>query len=304
MKTKILVTGAGGFIGSHVARRLAKDGHSVIGLDNGFTSTHDKIKGVKLIKGDITNPHDLEKTGNDFKVVVHLAGLLGTNEIAQLGLIQLANQVNINGTVNILDFCKKIGASLIFATKPNPRNWINPYTITKQAAEDYCLMYANEYKVNTIALSLFWVFGPEQRQEPVNKFIPTFMKYALTNQPIPIWNNGRQIIDCVYIDDVTEAFSRAVKRLISKDHPIGFTRIDIGTGVPVSVLEVANTVIKLTHSNSKFKFLGKRLGEPYDSAIIANTATCKRELGFIPEIKLEKGLKKCLSWFKKRYKHK
>jgi len=294
---KILVTGAGGFIGSHVALRLAKEGHQIIGFDNGFTATHNQINKVKMIKGDVTNFKEVEKAGKNCQVIVHLAGLLGTNEIAQYGQIPLANLVNINGTVNVLDLCRKNKAKHIFATKPNPQEWMNPYTITKQSAENYCQMYSNEYKVQTIALSLFWVYGKEQRQEPVNKFIPTFMKYALEKKPVPIWNDGKNIIDCCYIDDIVEAFTKAVKYKIKEK----FLKIDVGTGIPVTIEEVAGLVNKLTGNKAGFKYIGKRLGEPYGSALIADTSFGKRYLKFVPSITLETGLKLCLPWFKEKF---
>jgi len=292
---KVLVTGSGGFIGSHVCEGLVKAGHEVYGMDNGFTSTHDKLKGVTLVKADVRGDfNDIPSVD----VVVHLAGLLGTNEIAELGQIKLANDVNINGTVNILDYCKKNKARLVFATKPNPRTWCNPYTITKMAAENYCIMYAQEYKVPTIALSLFWVYGNEQRQEPVNKFIPTFMKNSIQGKPIPIYNGGEQIIDCCYIDDIVEAFVRAVS-LKTEER---WLRIDVGTGIPVTINEVAQMVLKLTKGKKGTRSIGKRLGEPVGSALVADSSMCKRVLGFVPSIPLEKGLRKCLPWFVKKFK--
>ena len=95
---------------------------------------------------------EIEKSGK-CDIVVHCAGILGTNEIAELGIISKANDVNINEIVNILEYCRKHNAKHIFATKPNPEDWMNPYTITKQA-ENYCQMYWNEYKITTIAFSL------------------------------------------------------------------------------------------------------------------------------------------------------
>jgi len=293
---RILITGIGGFIGSHIATRLVREGHEVVGIDNGFTATHNKIRGAKIIKGDVTIPEDIEKAGK-CDVVVHTAGLLGTNEIAELGQIQLANNVNINGTVNVLDYCKEYKARHIFATKPNPLDWMNPYTITKMAAEHYCIMYAEEYGVETTALSLYWVYGKEQRQEPVNKFVPTFMKHALEGKPIPVWNDGKQIIDCCYIDDIVEFFVRAINNPIK-----GYIKIDVGTGIPVTVLEVVEKIIKLANSKSKPKFIGKRLGEPIGSALVANTSLGKRFFDFVPSISLDEGLKETLGYYKKIFR--
>jgi len=295
---KVLVTGARGFIGSHVVRALLGNGHEVVGLDNDFTASHEMAE-IKTQRVDVTSYDQVLDAARDCDVIVHLAGLLGTHEIAELGQINLANSVNIGGTVNVLEACRITGADLVFATKPNPRDWLNPYTITKQAAEDYCEMYANEYGVNTIALSLFWVYGPGQRQEPVNKFIPTFFRNALEGKPIPIWNTGHQVIDCCYVADIAEAFARAVglAQLSNK----GYTRVDIGTGVPVTVLDVANEVIAQTGSKTWTTFLGKRHGEPNDSYIIADTVPCEEYLGFIPGIHLEEGVSLCLPHYKEKY---
>ena len=289
---RVLITGIKGFIGSHVAKRiLNEDDIQIIGLDNGYTATDKMLDGISIIQGDIANYEDIEKCGK-CDVVIHCAGILGTNEIAEMGIINKANSVNINGTVNILEYCRKHNAKHIFATKPNPEDWMNPYTITKQAAENYCQMYWNEYKVTTIALSLLWVYGKEQRQEPVNKFVPTFMKYAIENKSVPIWNTGEQIIDCCYIEDIAEAFYRAMK----SDYQ-GYIKLDVGTGVPVTVNEVANMVIKLVHSNSELEYIGKRLGEPVETAIVADTSHTKRLFDYVPSTTLEDGLLDCKDWF-------
>jgi len=289
---KVLITGIKGFIGSHIAKRILEEKNiEIIGLDNEYTATDKILDGISIIQGDVTKYEDIEKCGK-CDVVIHCAGILGTNEIAEMGIINMANDVNINGTVNVLEYCKKYGSKHIFATKPNPKDWMNPYTITKQAAENYCQMYWNEYKVTTIALSLLWVYGKEQRQEPVNKFIPTFMKYGIENKPIPIWNTGEQIIDCCYIEDIAEVFYRAVK----SDYQ-GYIKLDVGTGFPLTVNEVANMVIKLLNSNSELDYLGKRLGEPIETAIVADTSHTKRLFDYVPSTTLEEGLLHCRDWF-------
>ena len=103
---RALITGINGFIGSHVAKRLLDENIDIIGLDNGYTATDKALKDVPIIEGDITKYNDIEKCGK-CDIVMHCAGILGTNEIAEMGIINKANDVNINGTVNLLEYCRK-----------------------------------------------------------------------------------------------------------------------------------------------------------------------------------------------------
>ena len=123
------------------------------------------------------------------------------------------------------------------------------------------------------------------------------MRRALANEPVPIWNTGNQVIDCCHIDDVAEVFVRAVEReLVDK-----FVRMDVGPGQPVTVKEVAQKVIDLAGSTAGMEFVGKRLGEPVLSNIVADTSQCEQYFGFVPSISIDEGLGRCIDWFKEKY---
>ena len=292
---KIFITGVKGFIGSHVARRLVKEGHEVVGFDNNFIEFFKQIKGITVFDGDVRDRNAVVTLGVNSDVVIHFAGILGTNEIEEQGLTQLANEVNINGTVNVLELCKREQAHMIMVSLSN--NWLNPYTITKKAADMYCQMYQQEYGVNVTIMSLLWIYGKEQRQEPVNKLIPTFMKHAIQNTDLPVWNTGKQEIDLCHIDDVVEVFVRAVNKRLP-----GYNRIEVGSGVKTSVNDVAKKVIEVTGSKSKLAYIGKRLGEPLGVTYASDNKALKDKLDYTPKIMLDEGLKKCVDWYKEQYK--
>ncbi len=138
MSYKVLVTGGTGFLGSHLAERLIGLGYEVTTFDNHFTGDN-IIEGANMVTGDIVDPLPIDALVSNSDFVFHLAGILGTSET--LDIIQRANSVNINGTVNVLQACTKYNVPVVFASKPNPPGFLNPYTITKMAAEAYCLMY-------------------------------------------------------------------------------------------------------------------------------------------------------------------
>jgi len=291
---EVLITGGTGFIGYHLTKRLLKDGHNVTILDNMSTGKN-TIDGVELIKGDVLDFELVDKSIEDKDLVIHLAGILGTSEMMEM-VIKSAN-VNIIGTLNILEACKKHNAMMIFSSKPNPLDWVNPYTITKLAGEMYCQMYYDVWGVKTIVLTYFNLYGPNQKSYPVQKYIPTFTEHAFRNEPLPIFGTGEQTVDALFIEDAVEATMRAIKT----EGAFGKI-IQVGTGVETSVNDVAKLVIKLTNSKSTLKHQPMRAGEPIMTHLKADTTALKEILKFEAKTTLEEGLKKTIPYFEERLK--
>jgi UDP-glucuronate 4-epimerase len=226
----ILVTGGAGFIGSHLCGRFLKEGFTVIALDN-FDPYYDpniKIKNLEgmlkkfpgrfeLITGDIRNPEHLQEAFNKGPVrcVVHLAARAGVRpSIADPLLYQ---DVNVRGTVALLEACKKFGVKdFIFASSfsvygenqkvPFSEEDLNlypisPYGATKRAGELLCYSYHHLYGMNTTCLRIFTAYGPRQRPEMA---IHKFTRLIDRGEEIPMFGDGSSRRDYTYIDDLIE----------------------------------------------------------------------------------------------------
>jgi len=283
---KVLVTGGKGFIGSHLVSRLKKDGHEVMIFD--------------LPEDDLRKPSDVNLAFHNFEpeVVYHLGAILGTAETFDdpVGTAE----VNIVGTLNVLEAgfrleiqptALRCGSLFIYTSKPPI--WVNPYTITKICAEMFVEMYHRIHGLQTIVLRLHNVYGPGQKSGPVEKAIPIFIEHALRGEDIPVYGNGEQKPDWVYIDDVVEALVLAMKK-----KPYTFP-MDIGSGVSTSVNDVVKMIIGMTGSKSQISYLPMRLGEEPESLVRADISEAEKLLGWKPMVSLEEGLRKTIPYYEK-----
>jgi UDP-glucose 4-epimerase len=289
-KMKILVTGGKGFIGSHLVDKLLKLGHEVTAFDKSTrTVSYQGWKKVKYIYGATENVKLLDGAiaANDY--IIHLAGILGTSET--LDDIYKTIDANILGTINVLESLRKYNKPGLNITIGGI-NWLNPYAITKLAAEKFSLMYAKEFDLDIKVIRGLNTYGSRQKHAPVKKAVPNFIINALQDKQIEIYGNGKQIVDLVYVEDLVKVMIRAMNYKGKILHVI-----DAGTGKKVTVNELAQMIIRLTNSKSKIKYLPMRKGEPLNSITLADTETLK-ELGFIPSISLEDGMKKTIEWYR------
>lgn len=282
---KALVTGGSGFIGSHLIRELRKRDHDVVNYD---------IKNVKDwdVRDHVRLREVLDRAGPD--VVFHLAGVLGTTEL--MASVINSEKINVLGTLNVLELCRYRKIPLVFASKINPLDWVNPYTIQKRACEEYCRMYEEQWNVKVAVLRYLYAYGPGQLPIPVQKYVPTFIYRALTNQPIPIWGTGKQHVDPVYVKDVAEATVRTWERQCWGE------TIEVGHGKGVPVLDVAKLILKLTASESEIRFLPMRPGEPLQCKypLYADTGKMEHLLDMHPKTmtSLEEGLLMTVAWWR------
>lgn len=280
-KERALITGGRGFIGQHLARHLGRLGYDI----RYFDSANGR---------DVTN-RDLvfeEICGDD--VVFHLAGVLGTHELNEKA--HEATRINVLGAINVFDAARQSGARVVLAAKQNP--WLNTYSITKEAAERFALMYAREYGVDTRAARFFSLYGPGQktRDHGVQKAIPTFIMSALNNEPLPIFGTGKQTADFIHAQDATEAMA-----ILGHLEGLKGKVIEIGTGIPTEINFLAEMIIRLSGSKSKIEHLPMRSGEPLDAQVVADTTQMVKLLNFKPTITLEDGLKETVDWYKYKF---
>jgi UDP-glucose 4-epimerase len=237
--TRVLVTGGSGFIGSAVVAEL--EGRGV------KASTFDWRNGC-----DVRNAGGVLEAveGND--AVIHLAGVLGTHELFDTP--QLAVDVNVSGTLNVLEACRLHGAAYVGITMPPV--FPSVYTATKVAATRLASAYHHTHGVPVSHVRAFNAFGPGQAHGPGHpqKIVPTFAVEAWAGRPIPIWGDGKQTVDLIHTRDLARMLVDAL------EHG-GDVTFDGGTGTSMPVNAVARLVLGVTKSQAGIEYLPMRRGE-------------------------------------------
>ena len=227
--TKALVTGGGGFIGSHLVQRLLGDGYQVRVLDN-FATGHrhnlaEALADVELVEGDIQSYERGHNAVRGCEVVFHLAALPSVPRSIQDPLTSTAT--NVTGTLNVLLAARDEGVRrVVFASSSSvyganrelpqreemPAKPIAPYAVSKLAAEGYCRAFSHVYGLETVALRYFNVFGP--RQDPLSQYsavIPRFITTILKGDRPIVFGDGEQSRDFTYIDNAVAATALAAE---------------------------------------------------------------------------------------------
>ena len=281
---KALVTGGSGFLGKAMHRYLADNGYDAYNFDTGHgTENH--------IQGSVLNYEEIRAAVSGIDVVFNIAGLLGTTELLDKNIEAI--DVNIKGAVNVLEACYHEGVSTVFyPTKPNV--WLNTYTITKKAAEDFGKIYSQYKGLDVRMLRWFNAYGPGQKAFPIRKAIPLFINQALANKDIEIWGNGEQKVKLIYSDDLARN-----SVLYTLKENVDSTVRDTGNNVEMSVNELATLIIKLSKSNSTIKHLPMRLGEdPTEEFPSIPGQTAADILGFEDNTtSAEKGLRATIEYY-------
>lgn len=300
----ILVTGGAGFIGSHLVQRLLSDGKEVVVIDNFNDYYSPKIKRdnikeflknpkFRLVEKDIRD--DLEEVFQKYSIeqIVHLAARAGVR--ASLENPQLYNEVNVLGTVNLLECCKKFGinkfifgssssvygvTSKIPFTEDDPlEHPISPYAVTKIAGEQLCGIYYECYGIHITCLRFFTVYGPRQRPEmAIHKFVRLIKK----DQKLPFYGDGTSGRDYTYITDIIQGIVSAM------DKDFGFEIINLGDSRVVKLKDLVNLIEKELGKKAK---LNRLPPQPGDVPITyADIGKAKRVLGYEPTVDIKDGI--------------
>ena len=236
MGVRVAVTGGSGFIGTAVRTELRRKEYDVVNIDN--------TNGADVLGSDFS------RQVAECNSVIHLAGLLGTEEL--FADAENAIDVNIKGTVRVLEACRANNASFIGIAVPDV--WANVYQATKQASRRLASAWHQNFDVPVAHVRAFNAFGPGQKHYGVQKIIPTFSVRAWAGLPIPIWGTGEQTVDLVYVDDIANMLVDVMR--------FGDDQVfDGGTGHPLTVNEVANIVLEVTGSRAGVEYYPMRKGE-------------------------------------------
>lgn len=294
---KVLVTGATGFIGSHIVERLILEKHKVVALDNDISglNQYPSVKNLVTIKADISKKSqvkDIYFKNTDW--VFHLAGL--SNIVPSITSPLLYHEVNVSGTLNILEASRRAKVKRFIYTASSscygvpdkyptsetaPIKPEYPYALTKYMGETYALHWGKVYKLPVVSLRLFNIFGPRVRTYGTyGPVISIFMAQKLAGKPFTIVGDGKQTRDFTFVSDVVDAFITAAKSDTVNDY------FNVGSGGTYSV----NHLVKLL--GGKVVYIPKRPGEP--DCTWADITKIKKILGWKPKVKFEDGVAKVL----------
>jgi len=302
MSDLYLVTGGGGFIGSHIIDELLARGHRVRVLDNFATGRRENIVHVagdiELIEGDITSYERVHNAARGVDVVIHLAALPSVPRSIQDPLT--THQVNTTGTLNVLLAARDEGvkrvviasSSSVYGANPLlPKREdmvllpISPYGVSKLAAERYCMAFSAVYGLETVALRYFNVFGP--RQNPNSQYsavIPKFMDMALSGERPVIYGDGLQTRDFTYVQNVVEGTLLAAVAPEASGHAM-----NVACGESSSVLDLVETIRRVLGVDLQYDLEPARIGDIKDS--YADIGLARQLLGYDPVVTLEQGIR-------------
>jgi len=310
---KVLVTGAAGFIGSHLAEKLLQQGHYVTGLDN-FDPFYDpriKEQNIKnavasenfhIIRADIRDTSAVNNSlDKSFDCIVHLAAKAGVRPSIR-NPAEYAD-VNINGTVILLQAAQKynikkfiFGSSssvygnnkkVPFSEDDSVDHPISPYAATKKADELICHTYHHLYGIDVTCLRYFTVYGPRQRPDLA---IHKFAKLILQDQPIPVYGDGSFKRDFTYIDDIIQGTLAAIEKCS------GYKIYNLGESNTISVNQLIEILENYLGKKAKRENLPSQPGDVVQTCADVNKA--KTELGYKPTTNINKGIEKFVDWLK------
>jgi UDP-glucuronate 4-epimerase len=314
VKKRIFVTGAGGFIGSHLTEALLNRGDEVIGMDNFDPFYPERIK-RRNIKNIIANPgfkfyevsildfEKLTKVFQDNKIthVVHLAAKAGVRPSITKPL--LYQKTNVEGTGNVLQVMRNFNVNkFIFASSSsvygnnkkvpfresdNVDNPISPYAATKKAGELICFTYHHLFDLDIYALRFFTVYGPRQRPEMA---IHKFTRAIDSGIPIQVYGHGKPKRDYTYIDDIIQGVLRSIDRVK------GFEIINLGESQTIVTNYLISEIEKLLGKKAVRQDLPMQPGDVIQT--YADVDKAKKILDYKPEISISTGLKEFIDWYR------
>jgi UDP-glucose 4-epimerase len=305
---KVVVTGGAGFIGANLCRALAgRPGiDRVVALDNLSTGSRDNLAGVpvELVEGSILDRPLLDEVIDDAAAVVHLAARPSVPR--SIADPVASHDANATGTLYVLEACRQVGAYAVVASSSsvygsNPQlpkhedlasRPLSPYAASKLASEAYTLAYASSYRLPTLALRFFNVYGPLQPAgHAYAAVVPAFIDAALRDEPLRVHGDGRQTRDFTYVGTVARILADAVVGRVISPAPV-----NLAFGTRTSLLELIDLLATLLDRPLTVNHEEPRAGDVRDSQA-ANDRL--REL--FPDItaeRLEVGLGQTVEWFR------
>lgn len=309
----ILVTGGAGFIGSNLCEKLAGAGEKIICIDNFNDYYNPKIKeenlrnlkdGANFIlyRMDILDREKLEEVfaKHHFDMVIHLAARAGVRP--SISNASLYEAVNVQGTINILECCRKYGTGkLIFASSSSVYGGnkkipfseddivdrpISPYAATKKAGELICYTYSHLFNISVYCYRFFTVYGPRQRPEMA---IYKFTRLITEEKPIEIFGDGTSSRDYTYVEDIVDVIASNLENVK------GYEIINLGNSNPVKITELIKFIEKAANKKAQVKYTSVQAGDV--PVTYADILKAKKMLKYNPKTRIEEGINKFTAWY-------
>jgi UDP-glucose 4-epimerase len=306
---RVAITGAAGFIGSHVADRLSQVADLVC-IDDLSTGYSHNLEGVacEFVEGSILDEHLLRASFQAIDAVVHLAAVPSVpRSIADPAG---SHDANATGTMRVLEAARATGRDPIVIVASSSSVYggntelpksetmlpmpLSPYAASKLATEQYALAWQRSFGLPTLALRFFNVFGP--RQTPGHAYaavIPSFVSAALRGEPLVVHGDGRQSRDFTYVGTVTDVIVEAVERRVTHDSPV-----NLAYGTRTTLLEVIALIEQLTGTQLEVEHVDARIGDVRHSLASAELLTSV--FPGVEPVRLVEGLAHTIDWMRNR----
>ncbi|HMV28352.1 MAG TPA: SDR family oxidoreductase [Anaerolineales bacterium] len=314
---RILITGAAGFLGSHLCDRLLADGHEIIGMDNFITGNPDNIAHLagnekfQFFKRDVSNyifvPGKVD-------AILHFASPASPNPQSKSGYFNLPIQTmkaGALGTHNCLGIARREGSRFLLASTSEiygdpeihpqaetyPGN-VDPvgeravYDEAKRFAESMTMAYHRFHSVNTSIVRIFNTYGPRMDLED-GRALPNLLKQALLGEPLTVYGTGSQTRSFCFVDDLVDGI---VKLLYSKEH----LPVNIGNPVEMSILEFAEIINKVTGNTAGIKYIENARSARDPQRRRPDITRAKDILNWEPKVNLEEGIRRTIPFFKQK----
>ncbi|MBA0059409.1 NAD-dependent epimerase [Klebsiella pneumoniae] len=333
---KFLVTGAAGFIGFHVSKRLLNDGHQVVGIDNINDYYDVKLKESRVeqlespsftfYKLDLADRDGMAKLfeTEQFERVIHLAAQAGVRYSLENPYVYADS--NLTGYLNILEGCRHnkvqhllyassssvygLNRKMPFSTDDSVDHPVSLYAATKKANELMAHTYSHLYSIPTTGLRFFTVYGPWGRPDMA---LFKFTKAMLEGKSIDVYNYGKMKRDFTYIDDIVEAIVR-IQDVIPQPDPewtveegspatssAPYRVYNIGNSSPVELMDYINALEQALGLEAKKNMMPIQPGDVLNTS--AETQALYKTIGFKPETPVQQGVKNFVDWYKEYYQY-
>ena len=309
LKSKILVTGGAGFLGSHLCERLIAGGADVLCVDNFFTGSKVNVSSLakspyfELLRHDVTFPLYVE-VNRIFNLACPASPVHYQFDPVQ------TTKTSVHGAINMLGLAKRVKARILQAStsevygdpEVHPQReeyWgrVNPigirscYDEGKRCAETLFFDYHRQHNVDIKVVRIFNTYGPRMHPND-GRVVSNFIVQALRGEDITIFGDGRQTRSFCYVDDLIEGFIRMM------DSPAGFTGpVNMGNPDECTMLDLAERILRLTESSSKLVFKPLPADDPRQRQ--PDISLARDELGWGPKVSLEDGLRETIGYFRK-----
>lgn len=309
----ILITGAAGFIGSHLTEELLKNSNFLFLIDNfnkyydgkeeqlnSIIKDYDESEEYKLLRGDLVNTSIFNDINNEIDIIFHLAAQAGVRYS-----IENASEIshnNIISTINTFEYAKNCDTikKIIYASsssvygnpiytpldEEHPKNPISPYAVSKLFGEIYADYYYRELNLPITSLRFYTVYGPRGRPDMA---IRKFFNLMFENKEIEIFGDGEQLRDFTYISDIINGLILAAEK-----HESTGQIFNLGCSNPISVNELVKKMYNLTNAQKKVRYVEKQQGDV--DVTHADTNKASKILNFQSKISIDEGLKRQYEW--------